>query len=438
MKRDDLGNVIARMRGTWNEYPQQFWTLFFGTLINATGSGLVFPFFSLYLSRQMGFSMTEIGVIFAGYAVVSMATQVAGGALVDRLGRKPVMVFSLLGNSVAILSMGLISPLATLAGLGRLIFTAIIVALLSVTGGAFGPALNAMVADLVDSQKRSQAYGLIRVVSNLGIAIGPAIGGFIATRSYLVLFICAAISPLVYGVIVALLTRETRPTAGPIVDSVTAAAPKDEGFVTVLRDQTFMVFCGLYLLMAIVYSQMNTTLPIYLNKGFGVSEQWYGMLMSLNAAMVVLFQFPITRFTDRFARTAMMALGGAFFAVGFGMFGVVGVLPLFFLAQATWTIGEMLTSPVSQAFVADVAPETMRGRYMGAFGLVWAIGYGLGPLVGGATMDRLDSRAIWYAAFAINGLAALGFMMLGRRAKRSSGQNVAWAGVPGGANVESK
>jgi MFS family permease len=179
-----------------------------------------------------------------------------------------------------------------------------------------------------------------------------------------------------------------------------------------------MLFCGLYTVMTIVYSQMNTTLPVYLNQSFGVTEQWYGLLMSLNAAMVVVFQFPITRFTDRFTRTAMMAVGGAFFALGFGMFGFVGVLPLFFLAQAIWTVGEMFTSPVSQAFAADIAPETMRGRYMGVFGLVWTIAYGVGPLVGGAVMDKLDGRYIWYAAFALNGLAALGFMALGHRVER--------------------
>jgi MFS family permease len=407
--------MLRRIETTWREYPRQFWTLFFGSLINAAGGGLVFPFFSLYLTRQLGFSMIEVGFIFAAYAAISMVAQLVGGVLVDRVGRKPVMLFSLFGNAAAILCLGLTAPLVSSSALGKLAFVSVIVVLMGLTGAIFGPAVNAMIADLIGSEKRSQAFGLLRVVQNLGIAIGPAIGGFIAARSYEVLFAVAAIAAAIFGVIIALRARETRPQ---VAATVGLTRRPEESWGRVLSDQVFILFMGLYLVMAVVYSQMNTTLPVFLNKSYTVTEQWYGLLMSLNAAMVVLFQFPITRFTDRFARTAMMALGGAFFAVGFGMFGFVGVLPLFFLAQATWTVGEMLTSPVSQAFVADVAPETMRGRYMGVFGLVWTIGYGAGPLLGGAMMDKFDGRYIWYAAFALNGLAALGFLALGRWVKR--------------------
>ncbi len=423
-------SLVDRARTIWNEYPRQFWTLFIGALINATGSGLIFPFFSLYLTRQLDFSMTDVGIIFAAYAAISMLAQLAGGTLVDRLGRKPVMLFSLFGNAVAVLVMGSMGPLVSSSALARLAFVGIVVVMMGLTGAIFGPAVNAMIADLVERQKRAQAFGLLRVVQNLGIAIGPAIGGFIATRSYLVLFAVAAIASATYGLIVALRASETRPI-GAQAATVTGGTVQlqENGLGRVFADRTFMSFCGLYLAMTIVYSQMNTTLPVFLNKNFAVTEQWYGLLMSLNAAMVVLFQFPITRFTDRFARTAMMALGGVFFAIGFGMFGFVGVLPLFFLAQAIWTVGEMLTSPVSQAFVADVAPEMMRGRYMGVFGLVWTIGYGAGPLVGGAAMDQLDNRYVWYAAFVLNGMAALGFMVLGHRLTRPAAPKAEWSAV---------
>jgi len=410
--------LIEQVRTTWEEYPRQFWTLIFGALINSTGGGLIWPFFSLYLTRRLNFSMTEVGIIFAAFAVVSVVSLVAGGALVDRLGRKPIMLFSLFGSALGIMAMGLTGSADSVTGLVLLAFIAVIVLLLGLAGSAFGPAVNAMVADLVDGQKRAQAYGLLRVMQNLGVAIGPAIGGFIATRSYLVLFTVAALSSAVYGLIITLFARETKPKVAMTSDASVRVAPKDEGFGRVLCDQVFMLFCGLSLLSQIVYSQMNTTLPVYLNKGFGLSEQWFGLMMGVNAAMVVLFQFPITRLTDRYARGAMMALGVAFYAVGFGMFGFISALLLFFLAQAVWTVGEMITVPVSQAFVADIAPETMRGRYMGAFGLNWAIAYGLGALLGGATMDKLDGHYIWYGALVINALVMFGFLALGSPMKR--------------------
>jgi MFS family permease len=168
------------------------------------------------------------------------------------------------------------------------------------------------------------------------------------------------------------------------------------------------------MLVLIGWSQMTTTLPVYLNRNFGVTEQWYGLLMSLNATLVVLLQFPITRFTHRYARAPMMALGAALFAIGTGLYGIVSTLPLFFLAQAIWTTGEMVAMPVSQAFVADVAPPAMRGRYMGVFGMVWTVAFGIGPLAGGAIIDRFDDRLVWAAVFAIELVAVAGFLALGR------------------------
>lgn len=410
-------SLAARVGAISTEYPGQFWTLFWGSLINSAGGGLVFPFVSLYLTKQLGFSMTDVGVIFALFAVTGVASQIVGGILVDRMGRKPVMVFSLVAGAAAVAGLGVASDISGLAGTARVALIYAVVVAVGVTTSVFGPAVQAMVADLVEQAKRSQAYGLLRVVQNLGVAIGPAIGGFIATRSYFVLFVVAALSSLLFGLIIAFRTKETRPrdaSRGQEKQDLAASM----SFGPVLRDRLFMAFGLLYLISQIVYSQMNTTLPVYLNRSYGVSEEWYGFLMSLNAAMVVLFQFGITRYTDRFPRAAMLALGSLLYAVGFGMFGFVGALPLFFLAQAVWTTGEMVSVPVAQAFVADVAPETMRGRYMAAYGLAIALAYGIGPLLGGAVMDLFDGRYIWYGAFILDGLVVVGFLWLGMRMAR--------------------
>jgi MFS family permease len=251
----------------------------------------------------------------------------------------------------------------------------------------------------------------MRIVSNLGIAIGPAIGGFIATRSYLVLFVLAGVASLLYGILVLLRVKETNP----------ASVAKEEGQVeepahygAVLKDSPFLMFSLLMLISTVVYAQMNTTLPVYLKNGFNVSESWYGLLMSLNAAMVVVFQYSVTRWVSKKASGLVMALGMLFYAVGFGMFGFIGTLPLFFLAQAIWTTGELIVSPTSQAFVANAAPRTLRGTYMGIFGITWGIGYGLGPLLGGLAMDGLGGQYIWYAAFGLDLLVVLAFIAFNR------------------------
>ena len=145
--------------------------------------------------------------------------------------------------------------------------------------------------------------------------------------------------------------------------------------------------------------------------------------MALNAIMVVLLQFPITRITDRYRRLQMqmMALGAFLYALGFGAKGFVGTLPLFASSVVIWTLGEMVIAPVSTVLVADIAPETMRGRYIGVFGLTWGIGYGLGPTLGGAIMDNLDGRYIWYASLILGLMAAAALFLRGRFAPSPAG-----------------
>jgi MFS family permease len=278
-----------------------------------------------------------------------------------------------------------------------------------------------MVADIIEPGKRTQAYGLLRVVMNVGAAIGPSVGGFIATRSYFVLFFCAALSSLLYFLIVVAFIRETKPQRSPTLEETTER--EREGWSTVLRDTSFLAFCLITVLTCIVYSQMNTTFPVYLKENSGIGEAQYGQLMALNAVMVILLQFPITKITDRFRRMQMrmMALGAFLYALGFGAQGFVGTLPLFALSVAIWTLGEMVIAPVSTVLVADMAPETLRGRYMGAFGLTWGLGYGLGPTLGGTVMDNLGGRYVWYASLILGSMAAAAFLLLGRFVSSSAG-----------------
>jgi MFS family permease len=411
--------IITRLRATRDEYPRQFWTIFFGTFVNSLGSNLVFPFFSLYFTTRLGYTMTEMGFIFALYAISSMGSQLLGGELVDRLGRKPIMVLSLFFGGISSLGLGLVG---TVGVANSLLYMTVLTVFAGVTGAIFGPAVNAMVADLVGNEKRTQAFGLLRVVQNLGVAVGPAIGGFIATRSYLLLFVIAAVSSVLYGFIVLVFTRETRPVAvtASSAGQIHTEADNSAGLRRVLADRSFILFCAIYVVALMVWSQATTTLPVYLNKSFGITEQWYGLLMSLNAAMVVLLQFPITSVTRRYVPANMMALGALLFAAGFGLYAFVMALPMFFVAQAVWTTGEMIATPVSQAFVADAAPANMRGRYMGVYGLVFTMAFGIGPLAGGAIMDNFGGRYIWYAAIVLCVFAAVAFRWLGRRTQHAA------------------
>jgi oligosaccharide:H+ symporter len=283
--------LLRQARSFWVEYPRQYWILFFGAFINSAGAGLVFPFLSLYLTKKLKFSMTEVGISFAFFAVMSVISQVMGGVLADRWGRKPVMLISLLGGAAGILLLG-VNGLVDISQVWvRWGWVMLVVVVMGLTNGAYGPAVNAMVADLIEGSKRQQAYGLLRVVQNLGISIGPAIGGFIANISYFILFVVSAATAVLYSLILALMIQETRPQAAPAQPAAKSILVTAPGFRQIFLDSPFISFCLLIIVSQVVYSQMNTTLPVFLNKDFGVTEQWYGLLMSLNAFLVVLLQF---------------------------------------------------------------------------------------------------------------------------------------------------
>jgi len=406
--------MLERIRNLYDEYPQQFWVLILGMFIDRIGGALMFPFFTLYVTRKFNVGMTEVGVLFGVFSIASVAGSMFGGALTDRLGRKGMLIFGLIASALTSLLMGLVGSIELFFG------SALIVGLFANAGG---PAQQAMVADLLPEEKRAQGFGILRVVANLAVTIGPALGGLLAARSYLLLFICDAVASSITAAIVALAIRETKPAPGEGEPEQTMAQTFG-GYRDVLRDATFVLFMGACVLMVLVYMQMNTTLSVYLRDTHSIPEQGFGYIMSLNAAMVVLFQFTITRWIARHRPLIIMAVGTLLYAIGFGMYGFVSTYIFFLVAMVIITIGEMMSAPTSQALVAQLAPEDMRGRYMAVFGFTWVIPMAVGPLLAGLIMDNTDPRWVWYVAGLVGLVAAGAFALLQRRVERST-----WAAI---------
>ena len=179
-----------------------------------------------------------------------------------------------------------------------------------------------------------------------------------------------------------------------------------------LRDGRFIAFTLVCLLTWLVYMNMSTTLGVYLRDEHGIPASGYGTIISINAAMVVLMQFPITRRAEKQPPMLMMALGAFFIAAGLAFYGFVGTFWWFAVAIAILTIGEMITIPISNAIVAHFAPEEMRGRYNFIYGLSWGISFAVGPYLAGRIMDNYDPNLLWYACGIVGLLSVLGFLVL--------------------------
>ena len=400
-----MQNQLDKFRDIYNEYPRTFWTLIAITFIDRVGGAMLYPFFALYLTKKFDIGMTQVGVLFAAFSFSSFIGSLFGGALTDRFGRKGIIIFGLIASALSALLMGLVNTYVAF------FLVALLVGILAETSG---PARQAMIVDLLPEEKRAQGFGIFRVAFNLSVVIGPAIGGLLAARSYLALFIADAVISLITAALITRLLPETKPEVSPDT-SQESVAGSFRGYFRVLRDTTFMLFLGASVLMVLTYMNMNTTLGVFLRDTYNVPESGYGGLLSLNAAMVVLLQFPITRWIENQKPLLMMAAGTLLYAIGFAMYGFVAVYPLFVLAMIIITFGEMIIAPMGQALVAKFSPEDMRGRYMAVHGFSWIIPFAFGPVLAGYILDTYDPRWLWYFAGVVGLLAVFGFLALQRR-----------------------
>ena len=388
----------------YQNYPRDFWMMILVNFVDRLGGSLLFPFFALYITKKFNVGMTEVGGLFAIFFISSFIGAFPGGALTDRFGRKGIIIFSLIATSFSTLLMGFVNEFQFF------LTVAFISGMFTDVGG---PAYEAVFMDMLPQEKRASGFGIRRVAFNLAIVLGPVIGGFIAARSYLALFILDAVVSAIVAFMVFMLIPETKP-ATPEGKEGESTLQTFKGYLQVLRDGKFMAFTFVSFLTWLVYMNMNTTLGVFLRDQHGLPESGYGWIISINAAMVVLFQLPITRQIEKKPPMLMMALGASFIASGLLLYGFVGTFSLFALAMAILTIGEMITVPIANAIVASFSPEDMRGRYNFIYGNSWGISFAVGPYLAGLVMDNYDPNWLWYACGMIGMIAVIAFFALDR------------------------
>ncbi len=222
-----------------------------------------------------------------------------------------------------------------------------------------------------------------------------------------------AVISLISAAIVLFALPETKPQALPHVKPETMKQTF-AGYGRVFKDTPFVAFIAVTVMMTLVYMNMNSTLGVYLRDQHGLPEIRYGWLLSINAVIVVLFQFWVTRRLEKYRPMLMMAAGSLLYAIGFAMYGFVPTFALFVIAMIVITIGEMVVSPFQQSLVASFAPEDMRGRYMAVSGLSWSISFTVGPYFAGLILDSANPSLLWAFCGLVGMLATLGFLALNR------------------------
>jgi len=399
-----MPNRLQNLRKLFKDYPKAFWVYNLVVFIDRLGGFMLYPFFALYLTQKFDIGMSTVGILFAVFSISGMIGNALGGALADRVGRKGVVIASLLLSSISALGMGFAPTLAIFVSVSAIVGT------LSSIGG---PAEEAVVADLLPPEKRAEGYGIIRVIFNIAVIIAPPVAGLLVAKSYLTLFLVDAIISVIAAGIVFFALPETKPQAHE--DSKPETIRQTfKGYSRVFKDTSFVLFIAVTVLMTLVYMNMGTTLGVFLRDQRGVKEVAYGTLLSINAILVVFFQFWITHKLEKYKPLLMMAAGTFFYAIGFALYGFVTGFVLFVIAMVIITIGEMVLAPFQQSIVASFAPEDMRGRYMAVSGLTWSIAYTVGPYFAGLILDSSNPNMLWFVSGFIGLLATAGFLFLNR------------------------
>jgi predicted MFS family arabinose efflux permease len=370
------------------------WLLFATNLINRAGM-MVLPFLVLYLTRELGFSLARAGSMLALYGASAIVFGPIGGRLSDRIGALPVMRVSLIASGCVLLLFPLARSFAAVAAM---------TVLWAGCAEMFRPASLAAITHVVAPGERRQAFALNRLAINLGMSIGPALGGFLATVSFRAMFAVDAVTTLLAGAVLAL--TPWRAFSG--VNSEAANRHGEPiGPATILHDTLFLGFLGGVFLVGIVFFQHESALPLYLVQYLSLSPAFYGMLFTINTLLIVALEVPINTATAHWPNTRSLVFGCMLFAIGFGALGVIASPGGVIATVVVWTFGEMLLFPAMAAHMAEIAPENRRGAYMGAYSMSMSIALTVGPWMGTQLLAAFGAVTVWSVMFALGALAAL-------------------------------
>jgi MFS family permease len=374
--------LLSRLRAL----PRPAWILFLGTFLNKFGT-FVMPFLTIYLTRR-GFTLNDAGLAISAYGVGGLMASVVGGHLADAIGRRKTIALSMFSVAAA---MVLLSQSRSLP--------AIIVAtwLAALTGELYRPASSALLADLVPPELRVTAFAAYRMAFNAGFAFGPATAGFLAARGYFWLFAGDAATSVLFGVI----ALAALPRGLPV-------RREQEGwsndFKALAGDGKFLrVLCGAFCI-ALVFLQMISTFGLHVTR-LGFPAATYGMILSLNGVLVVLCELPMTSLTRRFPARVVMAAGYLLIGAGFSLNAFAHSVLVLAACVVIFTFGEMASMPVASAYIAGLAPEHLRGRYMGMYSLTWSAALVCAPQLG-MRLFAIGPAALWLTCGGLAVLAA--------------------------------
>lgn len=394
--------MVYNLKQIWTGYPGGVRALFIAELVRAIGGSSIWPFLSIYLKESLVITVMTVMILSTIRSLAGMVSTPFVGIVLDRFGRKKSMVFCMGG-------MG--SVYIVMAFNHNIVLWAILMAAQGFLMSALMIGEQTVIADTVAPKERSDAYALLRIAKNIGVAIGPALGGILIVISYQIAFLVAATFMIMAAIMVYIAVPETLPKDDFFEDRPTVKS-NNFGYMRVLRDYHFMIYCAVLSLIPMIYIMPMVMLPIYMKENFGLAESNFGLMLTINASIIVTFEFWVTRYARKFNTIWVIAFGSSFYALAMFMMIFAGNFETFLLVMVAMTIGEMLVMPNAITYASNLAPSDMRGRYMGIYQLTSGAGSSSGQLLAGYLNDNISPNAVWQVAAFLGCVAVAGFTMI--------------------------
>jgi len=395
---DIVRRVVRAYRAAFAGLGREVWLLAGSALVNRAGT-MVLPFLSLYLTRRLGLTPLEAGQILALYGVGSVIGSWVGGWLSDRIGAVQVQLLSFVAAGFAFLVLG---SARSFSGVAMAVLAAAILA------DSHRPAMMAAVSHYSEPATRTRAFALIRLAINLGMAVGPAVGGILAVRHYGWLFIGDALTCWAAALLLVL-------TLGLPEERVRRGdGPRRRGGTSPWRDVPFVAFLLLVFVLGAMFFQIWSTMPLDLRDVHGLTEPAIGGIFALNALLVVLFEMLLLRALEDREPLRVLGVGAGLVGAGLGLLAMGRGYAIAFASMLGWTLGEMLSLPMSNVIVANRAPTERIGSYMGAYSMAFALAFVVAPITGTAVYQRWGGVALWPSLAVVGLVVGVGFASMRR------------------------
>ncbi len=382
------------------------------SLAGSVAGSSAYPFMGIWAIKELHAAQTKLAFTYLVGAALSLLIGYAAGHWSDRIGRRPLILTGWGFQALV--------PLALLAIGNHLYAGLALLALLPAFGSLGGAADQAMIADLVAPERREAAYASVRVAANLGVTIGPPIGGLLLIGGHWNHLWLGTLVLSTGGFLIAWRFIPRRGAYAP------DGPPQRGSFGVIIRDSPFLLFMLSSVFATMTYVATETLLPISVTTTHHLAPATWGVLMVVNPLLVTVFQLRLTRWTASIPAWVKLGVAMPLMGVPFLLLNVNGSAPVIAFVILLFVLGEMLWVPTSQAVVAALAPADIRGAYMGAFGSTWSVGWALTPFLGLQVRSAYGDATMWMCVAAVGVIAGI----LGIVAARGHDGDAAAVGSP--------